>query len=965
MNEVTYDIECLHSVFTITFMRKEQIVLVFFGNHDYDHISDEELLQPVRDYVKQNQLQFSKANMDKDPEIVLMRMTEGDTRSQMELKEVTSNVKIGMPLTPFRKYDLEHNENGQVSQVCYCGWNSYRYDLTLLNMMDTVLIDGLGTSFKPSFIKSLSDCIINFEGQDWQFANDVKQMLDESPKSKGYYWVRYWDPNRFKHNFNISMWSEKHIDWARLGKIAEEGQENKYPPSLKKEMARYGFNIVMDEQVSMDGTETLSDKQIYDLIYYNVNDVCGTRLIAQNQLIQSGLITRDIIRKLYPYTSPKNTPYNKLDKWSPSERDATAARLSGEVLIGENRKKPKDYETVSYYFPLANGQYVDLLEYMHENEKFMHPYMYEFFKHFRGKNTSLLWDDLRVKKAQPITHSATINIPYYRDGKPLDVYITSSTGGSHGSVMSGLSKLSPDEIDSWIKANLGAVGKEKVTLDVKNVVHIDWSSFYPVLASKLKLYIGSDGVDRYSGIIEHRLKLKARIPHDKTTWTEQNVVDNENQMGLKFILNNATGAGNMHQKYALLPLDNKTLSMRLIGNMHIWCLAQRLSQAGGFVFSTNTDGVYLVGLTIEEAQQVVDDYVAEYGMGVDPEFIPRMINRDTSNRIEYIDNETINTCGGRLRHGRNLYYMDESIGRNIPYPLAVGNAVLRYMSEDDQWLKKPFDRDKMKNYLLSIMQENDSITPWYHIYVSSSKRALIYDGQLQQRINRIILTNVGHKLESSNLRRPSKAHVRKIINWYIDRQEELSDIEKEFGFKAEFDENTEIKLVYQMNDNKMKAIKKQLDKSQSNADKFSELELQYLEEVELTHSFTEEEFNEYWKEHPKIKLLDGNNEEIKCWYISKLTGYPDSEGLLINTAEDVNDLKAIDANLNIEAYTDWCESLISTWKVTGEIPELGLQSYDDNLGFTAVTVSNQKTNKKSDDELIKFVYENIKSLLED
>ncbi len=81
-------------------------------------------------------------------------------------------------------------------------------------------------------------------------------------------------------------------------------------------------------------------------------------------------------------------------------------------------------------------------------------------------------------------------------------------------------------------------------------------------------------------------------------------------------MNNATGAGNQHNPYALLPVDNKTLSMRLIGNMLIWCLAQRLTQAGAYIISTNTDGIYFANMDIEESEKLIKEYVSVYGMVV-------------------------------------------------------------------------------------------------------------------------------------------------------------------------------------------------------------------------------------------------------------------------------------------------------------------------------------------------------------
>lgn len=931
--EITYDIETVHSVFTNTFIDKDSITLMFFGDDHYNRLDDETLLKPVRDYVARNQLQLEKAGISLDPKIEILRYYPNSWRDAERLGQEMKRIIYCHPLS---------NMPMSIGEVSYCGWNSYRYDLTLMCMIASVFLHiGALENAHPSLIKCLSDCIIGFNGPDWLFSKEVQEMLEANPQALDN-WVSRWSEKEYKQNFNLAMWCERHIDWARLGKIAEEGNENAYPPSLKKEMARYGFNIVMDDQVSLGSTDMLTDEQIYDLIYYNVNDVCGTRLIGQNQLIQSGLTTRDTIRRLFPYTSPKNTPFNKLDVWSPSERDCTAARLAGEVLIGPQRKRPVDYGSVSYYFPLADGKFVDILEYMKEHEPYMHPYMYTFFNHFRGKNTTTSWQDWQVKKAQPITRKATANIPYYRDGRPVNSYITISSGGAHGSVMAGLAEYTPEEVNEWIKANVGAVGKEKSTLDLEYIVHVDWSSFYPTLASKMQLYVGSDGIDRFTGVVRHRIELKEKIPHDRASWTHENYVANEDQMGLKFILNNATGAGNMHQKYALLPVDNKTLSMRLIGNMQIWCLAQRMTQAGGFVFSTNTDGIYVYGLTMDEAQQVVDDYISVYGLGVDPEFIPRMINRDTSNRIEYADDEiTINSCGGRLRHGRKLHYLDESIGRNIPYPLAVGHAVIDYMTEDKEWLTKPFDRERLKNNLIKIMEMEDSITPWYHIYVASDKRQLLVNNVPQQRINRIILTNAGDELKTSNLKKATKADMYTLYSWSQRKDRSIEELSKELGVKLDYTDDSKFRLHAEIDDGT------------------EEGSFEIIED----RDFTFEEFNEIWKDHGKLILMDEENEEVKCWYLGGLTGYPESEGKIINTAEEVNDIHPIDADLNIEAYTDWAESLLQSWKVTGDIPEAGMISVDDNLGFK-VKVSQTKANKIDNvSKDIESLYDGLKEYL--
>lgn len=279
------------------------------------------------------------------------------------------------------------------------------------------------------------------------------------------------------------------------------------------------------------------------------------------------------------------------------------------------------------------------------------------------------------------------------------------------------------------------------------------------------------------------------------------------------------------------------------------------------------------------------------------------------------------------------------------------------MADDDKWLEKPFDRDKLRNYLLKIIEEDDSITPWYHIYVATSARNLLVGGEKQQRINRIILTNSGKKLQISQLRKAPKSHIMEIFNWYVNRDCTLKELEEKLDVEFTFNENDKLSLArtIPINDGKDNKLLK-INRSIPFKDK--------------------EEFNKLWDSIAKAKgsnlflvnlskeLAEGEErEELKNWYYSYPTGYPQSEGIIINTAEEVKNVKAIDADLNIEAYTDWAESLLQTWKITGEIPELNLKSYDDNLGFKVAI--KEKANRASImEEEIKDLYKNIARLMD-
>ena len=107
--------------------------------------------------------------------------------------------------------------------------------------------------------------------------------------------------------------------------------------------------------------------------------------------------------------------------------------------------------------------------------------------------------------------------------------------------------------------------------------------------------------------------------------------------------------------------------MRLIGNMLIWVLGQRFAQAGAFIISTNTDGLFLSGLTVDEAQEIIDDYIADYNMPVDP----LSMSLDSSMRQpQHVLNLTTKKTSlavqvGTLGHAITLEFSPFSIGRNV------------------------------------------------------------------------------------------------------------------------------------------------------------------------------------------------------------------------------------------------------------------------------------------------------------
>lgn len=874
-----YDIEVLPDVFTNLLITRGHVTLMLLAESTYSGITDEQITESMNDWMQQNMEDLVQLTGE-NPVFDLRRHT------------------VGEPVRALR-FDLDTmlscgslwDDGEQFTE--YAGWNSANYDLPMLCAARLLYTSG---TISTREIRTISDALVSFDGKPWELwagiEKDTGLVREKSMKAR-LGWAAY---------------ADGHIDLAGLARIVnsdDTGAEARFPPGLKKEMARSGMDIVIDENVSSEDYAGLDETSFIELLRYNANDVLGTGLTAGNRVIVGQLATRDIVRRMYPYTAARATPLEKAAKYAPAARDATAAHIASLVLVGPNRAKPRDYPGIDYTFPIAEGK-VDLLDYMRDHEQFMHPLLYQFFDHFRGKDTSSSHDNWVVQKSQPITHSAQMNLPYYRDGKPTNTYIRLSTGGAHGSVMAGLSGYSEEMVDQWVRADVGATTEQKPTLDLTNVIHVDWSSFYPTMASKMQIYKTSDGKDRYTGMIEYRLKIKQSLPHLRETWTEKDHALNQEQDGLKFVLNSATGAGNMHRKFAMLPIDNKTQSMRLCGNLHIWCLCQRMTQAGGFIISTNTDGFYVTGISMEEAQEVIDDYIAVYGMGVEPEIIDRFINRDTSNRIEY-QGTFRSAVAGRLRHGVQTVYTDDSIGKNVPYPLAAAHAVLRYMDDPD-WLSKPYDRERLAGIIRQIHEDSTSAASWYHIHAGSAVRHMTCNGRALGKVNRVVLTREGDELGSEQVGELTKDQTHQMIRAW--------------------DEHPHTETIRRVLDELGLVTVRPLpeDAQLTSYGKDEDGQVQESSDLSMFRLTRDAKLN------VKLAVRKGSAGAVaplKIWKPTALTGYPSTTGRVLNSKAELDafDLSQVDE----DAYTDWAEQLLAGWKITADLPEIGMASVDDTV----------------------------------
>lgn len=942
--KVTYDIESTPNLFTLAMIHDKSLSLIIFGDKQFDDLDEGDLVRQMRDFAaKRTNKKLLGIESEDELTYIVKHYKQGNAADMTRL----ARDMIAMQTCTA----LDTDKHLGYNFVEYHGWNSARYDLAMIICIK-ILAQALKAKLTPQIIRQVSNAIVRFDGRPFEFAKHLEEKMEGLIRA-----------NDFRRERNIAIWFDGHLDWAAIARQQDGGEESQFPPALKQEMAKFGLDIIIDESVGDNDEKIWTEEEKADLVEYNFNDVLGTRQISKNKILVGWLVSRDIVRRMYPYTSARATPYEKLEFMDPSERDCSAANLAGQVLVGPNKIKPIDWETVKYEFPVPDGKggtkIVDLLDYMVENEEFMHEDMFAFFNHFRGKDTRKRGDDYRAKQTQPVTHGPTMNVPYYRNGKPTDSVITVSCGGAHGFPKVGLSKFTEEQVKEWIRSQTGATREEAPTIDVKNIVHADWSSFYPVMTSKMQLYVGKDGIDRIIEMFNRRMTIKDIITAnpDRSKWTKEISDMNEEQMGIKFVMNNATGAGNQHNPYSLLPVDNKTLSMRLIGNMLIWCLAQRLTQAGAYIISTNTDGIYFANMDIEESEKLIKEYVSVYGMDVEPEPLERFINRDASNRVEFVNGHR-NIVSGRLRWGNALRYDDGAIGRSAVYPLASCYAALEYMN-DPEWLQKPYDPTIIRKTLEEAVKDDEiGLQPWYHVHKAKSI-FLTMDGQRLQKVNRVVMVKEGGKLGTLQAKSPAKAARTKIFCDLRNGVADLNTIEligddEVITEEEYYDQPRSDDYIYR--EVKMKTKTKYV-KSEKIRPDFVDLELmdttrpiKMLTKVEdaanRTETFVpfEEEMNAFTE-----TLYEALSKSMKATYIGfpsksdpktyiplkiikageNVTGYPSTTCKIVNTAQEVEEFDR--SNLDLEAYAIWAEDLLKGWKASADFPELGMKKVDDTV----------------------------------
>ena len=241
------------------------------------------------------------------------------------------------------------------------------------------------------------------------------------------------------------------------------------------------------------------------------------------------------------------------------------------------------------------------------------------------------------------------------------------------------------------------------------VIHEDFSSYYPNLLRNMKAFHNDQlGKDLYAEIFFSKEDLGAQL---KTPGLDPDEKAHLSRLrnGTKLILNSASGAGDATFDTPIL-MNNRIISMRIIGQLFSWRIGQAQTLAGASIVSTNTDGLYSLlsdDFSADVNNQVLANESASIGVEIEPEPL-KLVSKDSNNRLELdTHGHVINASGGML-----ACYAGPSPLKSLSHPAVVDTLLTQYLRTHinrftPDFLYEPFDRQAIDWFLTQLMIELD------------------------------------------------------------------------------------------------------------------------------------------------------------------------------------------------------------------------------------------------------------------
>lgn len=318
--------------------------------------------------------------------------------------------------------------------------------------------------------------------------------------------------------------------------------------------------------------------------------------------------------------------------------------------------------------------------------------------------------------------------------------------------------------------------------------HEDFTSYYPNMLRMMSAFYNPGlGYDRYAEIFDNKQKY-GKLMKDKSLSKAERYKYSILREGTKLILNSASGAGDATFE-SNIRMNNRIISMRIIGQLFTWRIGQAQTIEGAQIISTNTDGLYSV-LDAAINDPILARESADIGVEIEPEPL-YLISKDSNNRIEMEDDveEIISASGGTLscRQGPNPtkalahpaiidwamteYLIVSSIrykttALDLPFDDTIGRSILtqsvaRISNEIDKSTNEP----KGRREVLRMFQNVLASSPSSKTYIFATSDENPGKPIIMQHYNRVFIMKDGTPgtvhLHSATAKKLTPAQIKK------------------------------------------------------------------------------------------------------------------------------------------------------------------------------------------------------------
>ena len=254
------------------------------------------------------------------------------------------------------------------------------------------------------------------------------------------------------------------------------------------------------------------------------------------------------------------------------------------------------------------------------------------------------------------------------------------------------------------------------------VIHEDFSSYYPNLLRNMRAFWNEElGEDRYAAIYEDKQRY-GRMLKDPGVGPGEKARLKVLRAGTKLILNSASGAGDMTMGDSPIRMNNRIISMRIIGQLFTWRIAQAQTLSGARIISTNTDGLYAAldpahGYTEEVNDRILTAESASIGVQIEPEPM-YLVSKDSNNRMEigigpdrvlHPDSPILSASGGTL-----ACFAGPTPAKSLAHPAVIDAGLATYLRRiladgGEPALVRDFDTDLGLGILTAIRDGDDPL----------------------------------------------------------------------------------------------------------------------------------------------------------------------------------------------------------------------------------------------------------------